>query len=253
MPLQTKLNKKLLALLSYTLILLIASIPWWVEYVETGQFFQTQGDFIANLTSSFLNLSITFLLLYLFTQSAKINQSQNFDLERLLAIDHLTQIYNSRFFHQQLAKEIERASRQKEVFSLLFLDIDRFKKYNDSKGHTAGDEVLKDLGKIIKRMIREKVDCGARYGGDEFCVILIDSDLQAAYEIGERIRLAFYQCRNENISLSMGIAAFRKGDSSDSLFKRADSAMYQAKRRGGNRTEVELGNPPQISRYEKTA
>lgn len=241
----------LFVLVSLFLILLIGATPWWVDLYQTGSFFQTRKELFANIVSTSLNLVMVFLLIYLFTQRTKLQQSRTMELQRLSMTDHLTEIYNSRFFHHRLGKEVERANRQKEVFSLLFLDIDGFKKYNDAYGHTAGDSILKEAGQIILRMIREGVDCGARYGGDEFSVILIDTDLEAAMEIGERIRLAFHQHRNGNISLSMGVAVFKRGDTPERLLKRADDAMYRAKRKGGNRIESESGWT--YSRYDKTA
>lgn len=237
------------AIISLFLILLIAVTPWWVDFYETGAFFNTRRELLANIVSSSLNLVTVLLSIYFFTQRAKRQHSRTLELQRLSMTDHLTEIYNSRFFHHRLAKEIERANRQKEVFSLLFLDIDGFKRYNDSYGHAAGDSILKEVGQIILRMIREGVDCGARYGGDEFSVILIDTDLEAAMEIGERIRFAFHQHRNGAISLSMGVAVFKRGDTSERLLKRADDAMYRAKRKGGNQIESESGR----TRYHKTA
>lgn len=241
----------LFVLVSLFLILLIGATPWWVDLYQTGSFFQSRRDLFSNIVSTSLNLVMVFLLIYLFIQRTKLQQSRTMELQRLSMTDHLTEIYNSRFFHHRLGKEVERANRQKEVFSLLFLDIDGFKKYNDSYGHAAGDSVLKEAGQIILRMIREGVDCGARYGGDEFSVIMIDTDLEAAMEIGERIRLSFHQHRNGNISLSMGVAVFKRGDTPERLLKRADDAMYRAKRKGGNRIESESGWT--YSRYDKTA
>lgn len=248
---ETDYREALFAILSLFLILLIVVTPWWVDLYETGALFRTKRDLFANLISSSLNLVTILLLIYFFTQRAKRQQSRTLEFQRLSMTDHLTEIYNSRFFHHRLGKEVERANRQKEVFSLLFLDIDGFKRYNDSYGHAAGDSILREIGQIILRMIREGVDCGARYGGDEFSVILIDTELEAAMEIGERIRLAFHQHRNGNISLSMGVAVFKRGDTPERLLKRADDAMYRAKRRGGNRIESESGWAS--SQYDKTA
>jgi|GEM_PF-5235066 len=248
---ETDHRETLSFLLSFFLILLLAATPWVVDLYETGVFFHAKRDLVANISSTSLNLVLVLILIYLFTQRAKRQQSRTLELQRLSMTDHLTEIYNSRFFHHRLNKEVERANRQKEVFSLLFLDIDGFKRYNDSFGHAAGDSILKEVGQIILRMIREGVDCGARYGGDEFSIILIDTHLDAAMEIGERIRLAFHQHRNGTLSLSMGVAVFKRGDSPERLLKRADDAMYRAKRKGGNRIESESGW--HHSQYDKTA
>lgn len=234
-------------------ILLIVSMPWWVDFYQTGRFFYGGRGLAANLAASLLSLSMILLLLSLFAQKNRSYRSENSELQRLTITDHLTEIHNSRFFHAQLEKEIERANRQKEVFSLLFIDVDYFKKYNDERGHAVGDDVLREIGRIIRKMIREGVDTGARYGGDEFSVILIDSDLKAAHEIGERIRLALHQSRNGTISISIGIASFRRGDSADRLFKRADDAMYRAKKKGRNRIEMETWSPSHLSHFDQTA
>lgn len=247
------LNERLFSAARSVLIFLVVSMPWWVDYYQTGRFFGSGRGAIGNLAGTSLNLVMLLLLFYLFDKKSRSYRSQNSELQRLSITDHLTQIHNSRFFHAQLEREVERANRQKEVFSLLFLDVDYFKKYNDDHGHAAGNDILKEIGRIIRRMIREGVDCGARYGGDEFSVILIDSNLQAAYEIGERIRLALHQSRNGAVSISMGIACFRRGDSADRLFKRADDAMYRAKKKGRNRIEVESWTPSTLSRFDQTA
>jgi len=245
------LREKVLSVAIAVLILLLLLVPWGADYFKGEPVFSDQKALLADSILTLTNLAVTLLLIYFLIQKGRSRQSENSELQRLSITDHLTQIYNSRFFHEQLKKEVERANRQKEQFALLFLDIDQFKKYNDLHGHTAGDDLLKEAGRIIRRMIREGVDCGARYGGDEFSVILIDSNLEAAYEIGERIRLAFYRSRNGNISLSMGIAAFRRGDTADRLFKRADHAMYHAKRKGGNRIEIESWALSTFSHYNQ--
>lgn len=264
-------NEKFLLIASLSSILLISFIPWGVEYYETGTFFLDRQFLIADVTATLLNVLITLLVAYFFIQRSRLHQQRTSELQRLSFTDHLTQIYNSRFFHEQLTRDLDRAERQNGVLSLIFLDIDGFKNYNDSQGHAAGDDLLKEVGSIIRRTIRQGVDCGARYGGDEFSVILIDSDLKAAYEIGERIRLAFHREAgsrasdraagsrtsgrgwNGAISLSLGIASFRKGDSADCLLKRADDAMYRAKKKGGNQIEMEYGAVPmKILRYGKT-
>lgn len=244
-------RETLFAAVSLLLIFMIGMTPWLVDLYETGSFYRTERELLANLTSSFLDLVVVLSLIYLFSERARLQQSRNQELQRLSITDHLTQIHNARFFHQRLEKEVERAGRQREIFSLLFFDIDGFKRYNDAYGHTAGDAILKEAGRIISEMIREGVDCGARYGGDEFSIILIDTDLDAAMEIGERIRIAFHQSQLGVSSLSMGAAVFKRGDSPDRLLKRADEAMYRAKRKGGNRVESEAGWS--YSHYDKTA
>ncbi len=98
------------------------------------------------------------------------------ELSRLSITDSLTGLYNQRHFYARLKEEIVRAQRQKHPLALVLLDMDNFKTYNDTHGHLAGDELLQNVGRIINNCIRENVDSGYRYGGDEFAIILIDAD-----------------------------------------------------------------------------
>jgi len=109
------------------------------------------------------------------------------ELNRLSITDALTGLYNQRHFYTRLKEEVVRAQRQKRPLALILLDLDNFKNYNDTLGHLAGDEALRTVGRIINKSIREGVDAGFRYGGDEFAIILIDADIQIAKEIGRRI------------------------------------------------------------------
>jgi diguanylate cyclase (GGDEF)-like protein len=151
------------------------------------------------------------------------------ELSRLSVTDSLTGLYNQRYFYQRLHDEVTRAHRQGHPLSLILLDLNRFKDYNDTYGHLAGDEVLKSTGQIINKCIREGVDSGYRYGGDEFAIILIDADLSIAKGIGKRIENAFEE--NGRITASLGYGIFDEHMSIKDLVADADQSLYEAKKR----------------------
>lgn len=149
------------------------------------------------------------------------------ELSRLSITDSLTELYNQRHFYTRLGEEIIRAERQKNALALILIDLDDFKRYNDTYGHLAGDEALRSLGQTINKWIRESVDSGYRYGGDEFAIILIDADLEIAREIGKRIHNSYKE--NENLSISLGYAKFSEGMSAEKLVAEADKDLYLVK------------------------
>jgi two-component system cell cycle response regulator len=150
------------------------------------------------------------------------------ELNRLSITDSLTELYNQRHFYKRFNEEVVRAERQGRPISLILLDIDDFKKYNDKYGHLAGDHVLKKAGEIIRSCIRENVDSGYRYGGDEFAVILIETDLEIAREIGERIQRAFK--KDGKVSATIGYAKLQKGIGVEDIVSKADVELLERKR-----------------------
>jgi len=149
------------------------------------------------------------------------------ELNRLSITDSLTGLYNQRHFYTRLKEEVLRATRQKHPLALILFDLDDFKAYNDTFGHLAGDEVLQDAGKFIDQSIRDSVDSGYRYGGDEFAIILIDADLTIAEEIGKRIQESFKE--NTGVTASLGYTKFSQGMSVKDLVSEADKNLYKAK------------------------
>ncbi len=117
---------------------------------------------------------------------------------------------------------------------MIIFDIDGFKSYNDTFGHLAGDNILREVGTLIKKNIRENVDFGFRYGGDEFTIILNEVDLNKAVEVAERIKNGFRNLNLKNLSLSIGVSQYHNEDL-DNLIARTDEIMYNAKKSGGNR------------------
>ena len=110
------------------------------------------------------------------------------ELESLVITDDLTGLFNRRYFYQKIEEEVVRAKRQNGKLSFCLFDLDHFKEYNDTFGHLEGDRALKETGRIILSSIREKVDSGCRYGGDEFAVVLPGSDKKQASDVAGRIR-----------------------------------------------------------------
>jgi diguanylate cyclase (GGDEF)-like protein len=164
-------------------------------------------------------------------------RDRNEELERLSASDSLTGLSNRRVLTQRLAEELLRSQRQNHSFTVVMLDVDHFKKYNDAHGHPAGDEVLKRVANILRTSTRAG-DCTARYGGEEFAVLLSGKGVEEATQLAERIRerVAEEEFTSGRITISAGIAEFPgHGHTADAVISSADEALYQAKREGRNR------------------
>jgi diguanylate cyclase (GGDEF)-like protein/putative nucleotidyltransferase with HDIG domain len=158
--------------------------------------------------------------------------------EQRSRIDELTGLFNRRHFEERLKEEIGRHSRYGNVFSLLLLDLDNFKTYNDIYGHPAGDILLTQIGRIIKSSVRS-ADQAFRYGGDEFAVILPEAAMDDAHVVAERVRAQIakeMEDKESAVTCSIGVAIYpADGMISGELVTVADTALYYAKRTGGNR------------------
>jgi len=164
-------------------------------------------------------------------------RQQNEELERLSASDSLTGLSNRRILTQRLSEELLRAQRHSHSFTVLMLDVDHFKKYNDAYGHPAGDEVLKKVASILRNCTRAG-DCTARYGGEEFAVLLSGKGGDTALQLAERIRerVAAEEFVGGKVTISGGIAEFpHHGHTAEAVISSADEALYEAKREGRNR------------------
>jgi|GEM_PF-1433948 len=160
--------------------------------------------------------------------------------EREAVRDGLTHLFNHRFLQERLSQEVERYRRHGRVFSLIILDIDHFKRYNDTFGHPEGDKLLVDLAGILIRSVRQ-VDFVARYGGEEFAIVLPECPPDHAVQVAERIRRNVEEYQNDhqeryNLTISAGVAAFpADGEDKKQIFEKADRSLYRAKEEGRNR------------------
>ncbi|WP_299979663.1 diguanylate cyclase [Desulfobacula sp.] len=170
-------------------------------------------------------------------------------LRKLAITDALTGLYNSRHFFSQIKIEIDRYKRYSRALSLLILDIDFFKVYNDTWGHLDGDKVLMGLGKTIKPCMRS-MDTAYRYGGEEFVILLPETGLQKACVVGARIKdnIAAQMFEPEpgiktSITVSLGATELVEGENSKSFIRRADKALYKSKDTGRNKLTYLVSEP----------
>ncbi|WP_414151625.1 diguanylate cyclase [Acetobacterium carbinolicum] len=163
-------------------------------------------------------------------------EQANAEARRLAERDYLTQAYNRMKAHAFIKNEIERCDRYDHVFSIIMLDMDFFKKVNDTFGHNLGDEILIHLVNLLSREIRT-VDMLSRWGGEEFLIIMPKTDSDGAKITAERIRIVIEQTqftRGLTQTCSFGVTAYKKGESIESMIDRVDNALYEAKLRGRN-------------------
>lgn len=162
----------------------------------------------------------------------------------MATVDGLTQLYVRRFFEQRMSEEIRKAQRLERKLSIMLIDIDHFKKFNDTWGHQTGDDVLRTVAKKIKDNVRKGIDIPARYGGEELTVIMPETDSNGAMILAERIRLAIEKTPLENpsggeplrVTVSMGVSTFpEQAITVQELVEKADIALYKSKAEGRNR------------------
>jgi diguanylate cyclase (GGDEF)-like protein/PAS domain S-box-containing protein len=157
-------------------------------------------------------------------------------LKRLAITDDLTGLYNCRHFYCVIKSELSRLKRHADrKLAIIYMDVDKFKEYNDAMGHQKGDNALKSLGDVIHACIRKDIDAGFRYGGDEFVVVLPDTGMDQAKVAADRIQKQFCELRFGETSLSIGIAEAKCDDDDTTLVRRADFAMYASKKNGRGR------------------
>lgn len=197
---------------------------------ETREFVTTSRQFEAELLSSVEEMH-------------KLKQELS-NAKREASIDSLTGLYNRRSFDRRLSELIAAAKGLDDGFCLLFLDIDHFKKVNDSYGHMVGDKVLSEFGRQIGRLTRRS-DFLARYGGEEFAILLPTTRITNAFTVAENIRSTLQMVRLRRsssreslgaVTVSLGVACHRDGEAAEDLIGRCDKALYRAKSLGRNRT-----------------
>jgi diguanylate cyclase (GGDEF)-like protein len=183
------------------------------------------------------------LLVSLANQAA--TSIENARLYELATVDGLTKLYIRRHFEQRLSEELRRAERYGTVLSLMILDIDHFKKFNDTYGHQTGDEVIKIVARTIKASVREE-DIPARYGGEEMLVLMPETDTEGAHKMAERVREAIQAAALPGptgealqVTVSVGVGTWPlHAEDADGLIEVADKALYQSKQGGRNRTTI---------------
>ncbi|MFC1508544.1 sensor domain-containing diguanylate cyclase [Candidatus Omnitrophota bacterium] len=150
--------------------------------------------------------------------------------------DSLTALWHHGYFQYLLGEEIKYSSSRKESFALLMIDIDNFKKFNDTEGHQAGDDILRNISRVFKDFSR-KIDIVARYGGEEFTIILPGTKKKDAFILAERLRKSVEENKNlKNLTISIGIASFPEdAEEKELLISKADKALYKAKETGKNK------------------
>lgn len=217
----------------------------WIVLAIVMIDFSYIGGYISSLRR---NLRTSHSELKKTVESLNISRSE---LEKSLAIiqeiaihDELTGFYNRRHLMELLENEKNRSLRGNTVFTIAMLDIDHFKKVNDTYGHQAGDEVLRRVSAAIKSTMRNTDFCG-RYGGEEFVLVLIQTDLKEAMICGERMRTNIEKCQlpgvgdGLRITASIGLSQYQMREEIDTMVARADRALYRAKGGGRNRVEYE--------------
>ena len=155
--------------------------------------------------------------------------------------DTLTQLYNRLKLDEIFSMKLATARRYNTAFSVIIIDIDYFKNVNDTWGHQAGDDVLKEFANILKNNARE-TDVIGRWGGEEFLILSSDTDLNGAVELSEKLReiiSLFKFSFAEHKTASFGVSSYQVGDDEKTMVKRADEALYSAKEKGRDRVEIE--------------
>ena len=216
------------------------------DYIDTDVIaitgFQTEynyTDIIALGASDFISKPININEFEAKIKRIVRERNMRSELRRLSTCDALTGLYNRRYLDENLRNEAIRASRQHYDLYLLLIDIDNFKIYNDKYGHQQGDRLLKELAEIISRNIRNNVDSGYRYGGDEFAVTVLHANPQQAIMVAERFCKEYNEKNLIPTSLSIGIAKMKNTSKNleqdlDNMIREADQALYLAKNNGGN-------------------
>ena len=219
------------------------------KYIAELDFYLIVGAKVDHFTQSvkdafYFNIIISLLITALITVIVILYvRNIHRKLHKLASNDALTGLPNRRTFHNQLEHSILLKARRQQSLSLVFIDVDDFKMINDSQGHEVGDKVLLQVASLLKQAIR-KTDFIARWGGEEFIVLLIDTPLENAQLIAEQFRekiasnTHLQQQSQKQVTISLGVTQAKDSDDANSLFKRVDDALYQAKRNGKNKVET---------------
>jgi diguanylate cyclase (GGDEF)-like protein len=175
------------------------------------------------------------------SEKIRLLEEANATISHLAATDELTGLYNRRFFNESLTKSLSSARRHSFTVSLIMVDLDNFKTVNDTYGHSAGDRVLQKFADILRSLARTD-DVYARWGGEEFIILLTHTACDGAADLAERVRSTVEsECVHVTslvVTASFGVVELKEGEDEEALIKRADKALYRAKREGRNRVVV---------------
>jgi len=245
---RNKMDKEVYRLLSWSIVFTIISELAFAFYVSNYGLSNLIGHYFKIFSFYFIYKAIIqkgvlepYELIFreLKANEKKLNiQNQMFRNQAI--VDGLTGLYNHRYLYEKLEEERYRVERYASNLSIILLDIDHFKKVNDTFGHVAGDEIIKAISGIIKKNIRVS-DIAGRYGGEEFLIILPETDLQRASYVAEKIRVEVEQTtyiQGIRVTISGGVSQYQ-GEKTSELVKSADNKLYNAKNRGRNKIQSE--------------
>ena len=240
--------------LSILLALLIASVVSRVNSAFTASLMSLSTYFIYLLISYYamkfgnLWLEVIYPLIFsifAFTCAYIIKyliKSRDFELQyKLATTDGLTELYNHRYFQEQIRMQVEQSKRYNTSFSLIIIDIDFFKKFNDTFGHQSGDAVLREVAQTLKRNVRA-TDIVCRYGGEEMSIILPNTPKEEAFSTAQKIcervaskKFKLFSGKETNVTISLGVSTFpADGESAVDIIEAADKRLYNAKNNGRN-------------------
>ena len=249
-----KVHKGYTIALSILLALLIASVVSRVDSAFTASLICFSADLIYILISYYamkfenLWLDITYPLIFsifAFTSTYIIKyliKSRDFEQQyKLATTDGLTELYNHRYFQEQIRMQVEQSKRYNSSFSLIIIDIDFFKRFNDTFGHQSGDAVLRQVAQTLKRNVRT-TDIVCRYGGEEMSIILPNTPKEEAFSTAQKIcdrvankKFRLFNGKETNVTISLGVSTFpADGESAVDIIEAADKRLYNAKNNGRN-------------------
>ncbi|HWQ42945.1 MAG TPA: GGDEF domain-containing protein [Desulfosporosinus sp.] len=219
--------------------------PWFSGILVTVVVILIQG--ITYLWMRVAGVTLIAIGLFLGIQKLVVDRQR---LLNIVTLDDLTGIGNFRAFQERIGLETQRAQRNHDPLTLILIDLDQFKNYNDSHGHRLGNELLYSAGQIFQGAVRS-IDGVYRFGGDEFAIVLPDTDLEEAQHIVKRVQHSFGKLPNRaGVTLSMGMAIYREEPLLE-FFDRVDQLLYDVKANGGNGCHFELSGS--YARKDRTA
>lgn len=224
-------------------LLLIAAVIFFMRFyglIPNNIFTRHVMLFGSSVESVLLSLALGYRFRLLRHEEQKLRMNQE-KLQSISVTDELTQLFNRRYLNASLQQKISETQRSNAPLSILMMDVDHFKNFNDTYGHPEGDKVLSSLSKLLIQVLRGE-DIACRYGGEEFVTILHNADKNKAVDVAERIRSGFEKTpfnpngdKIINVTISIGVAQLLSDENPEQFLSRADQALYEAKKSGRNR------------------